>query len=334
MGRSEFLRSMFDTKGKGLEIGPSHNPLMPKAAGFDVEILDYLDAEGLRRKYSEAGCDVSSVEEVDFIGDGRPMTEVIGDRGRYDWIVASHVIEHVPDLLAFLMDCEALLKPGGQLVLAVPDKRCCFDVLRPLSTLGQVLQAHVDGRRRPPPGVVFDDLAYARKRNGRIGWGIREVDPLTEVRPVEEALHFFEKIQTSQEYIDVHCWVFVPSSFRLIVSGLGSLGMTKLGVKNFQDAGGEFFAVLSAEHEKQAWDLGKLMQAAQTEERLCFPPEEERPVISEAAPDLAALRKELSEAQRLAETYAQLVNNLTNSASWKLTAPLRGLKKLARGAGG
>src|SRR3954453_7805199 len=100
---------MFNPAGKGLEIGPSHNPLMRKADGFDVEVLVYLDAEGLRRKYSGAGLDVSAVEAVDFVSDGRPMTEVIGDRHRYDWIVASHVIEHVPDLVSFLVDCEALL---------------------------------------------------------------------------------------------------------------------------------------------------------------------------------------------------------------------------------
>jgi hypothetical protein len=75
MGRSETLRSMFETSGKGLETGPSHNPLMPKTAGFDVEILDYLDAEGLRRKYAAASVDLSAVEEVDYIADGRPMTE-------------------------------------------------------------------------------------------------------------------------------------------------------------------------------------------------------------------------------------------------------------------
>jgi len=147
---------------------------MPKTAGFDVEILDYLDAEGLRRKYAAASVDLSAVEEVDYIADGRPMTEVIGERHRYDWIVASHVIEHVPNLVAFLIDCEALLKPGGSLVLAVPDKRCCFDILRPVSTVGQVLQAHVDDRKRPWPGVIFDDIAYARKRCGRIGWGLRD----------------------------------------------------------------------------------------------------------------------------------------------------------------
>lgn len=66
MGRSETLRSMFETSGKGLEIGPSRDPLMPKKAGFDVEILDYLDAEGLRRKYAAASVDLSAIEKVEL----------------------------------------------------------------------------------------------------------------------------------------------------------------------------------------------------------------------------------------------------------------------------
>ncbi len=263
---------MFATTGKGLEVGPSHNPLMPKAEGFDVEILDYLDADGLRRKYAGAGVDISAVEEVDYIADGRSMTEVIGERQRYDWIVASHVIEHVPDLVAFLNDCEALLKPGGSLVLAVPDKRCCFDILRPVSTVGQVLQAHVDGRKRPWPGVIFDDVAYARKRSGHTGWTLGDAEPLEEVRSPDAALRVFEQACSSDSYIDVHCWVFVPSSFHLIISTLAAFNMTGLRGLDFRDAGGEFYAVLSARATPQALDLGALALSAQAEEREIFPP--------------------------------------------------------------
>jgi len=267
MGRSEQLRSMFNAAGKGLEIGPSHNPLMPKAAGFDVEVLDYLGAEDLRKKYSAAGLDVSAVEEVDFVSDGRSMTEVIGDRHRYDWIVASHVIEHAPDLVLFLVDCEALLRPGGSLVLAVPDKRCCFDILRPISTVGQILQAHVDGRTRPPPGVIFDDVAYARKRNGHIGWSLSEQSALEEVRPMREAWEVFEQSRKSGLYIDSHCWVFVPTSFRLIVKALCTVGLINLRELRFQANDGEFFAVLSTNAPLGSLDLGELALAARAEER-------------------------------------------------------------------
>jgi hypothetical protein len=289
MGRSETLHSMFATTGKGLEIGPSHNPLMPKAAGFDVEILDYLDAEGLRRKYAAAGVDLSAVEEVDYIADGRPLTEVIGERQRYDWIVASHVIEHVPDLVAFLIDCEALLKPGGSLVLAVPDKRCCFDILRPVSTVGQVLQAHVDGRKRPWPGVIFDDIAYARKRGGRIGWSLGDAEPLDEVRTPDSARQVFEQACGGESYVDVHCWVFVPSSFRLIINTLAAFGMTGLRELEFRNEGGEFYTVLSVRAPPQALDLGGLALSAQAEEREIFPAQSNRQVPAmpgalEAAP--------------------------------------------------
>ena len=174
MSRADHIRSMFDGTGPGLEIGPSHAPLMSKADGNDVSIFDYLDAEGLRTKYAAAGCDVSLVEDVDFVGDGRPMSEVIGRLGAFRWIVASHVIEHVPDLLGFLRDCDTLLAPGGVLVLAVPDKRFCFDLLRPVSTIGQVLQAHVDGRKRPRRGSSSTTLpmpgcATATAVSGRPG---------------------------------------------------------------------------------------------------------------------------------------------------------------------
>ena len=262
---------MFEASGKGLEIGASHNPLMPKAAGFDVEVLDHLDAGALRRKYADAGVDVSAVEEVDYVGDGRPMTEVIGDRQRYDWIVASHVIEHVPDFVGFLVDCEALLKPGGSLVLAVPDKRCCFDILRPVSTVGQVLQANIDGRRRPWPGAIFDDVAYARKRTGRTGWGLGDQEPLEEVRPVEVARQVFHDACDSDSYVDVHCWVFVPSSFRLIVSTLGACGMTGLRELHFRIGAGEFYAALSTHGAPEPLDLGALALAAQKEEGEALP---------------------------------------------------------------
>jgi len=321
-GRSDNLRSIFNAVGKGLEIGPSHNPLMPKAAGFDVEILDYLDAEGLRQKYAKAGLDVSAVEEVDFVSDGRPMTDVIGARHRYDWIVASHVVEHVPDLVSFLADCEALLKPGGSLVLAVPDKRCCFDVLRPISTVGQVLQAHVDGRTRPSPGVIFDDVAYARKRNGHIGWSLHDRSELKEVRPVEDAWGLFEKARKSDVYIDMHCWVFVPSSFRLIVRALATFGLIGLREISFQVNDGEFFVVLSTSAPLAAVDIGVLALAARVEERESLVAAEAEGLLR----DLETARADLSAALQRQAAQVQRIAEITASTSWRLTAPLRATK--------
>lgn len=266
--RADNIRSLFSATGRGLEIGPSHAPLTAKRDGFDVEILDYMNAEQLRNKYAGAGVDISMIEEVDYVGDGRSLVDTIGDSERFDWIIASHVVEHVPDLIGFLKDCGQLLKTGGVLVLAVPDKRCCFDLLRPVSTVGQALQAHVEGRKRPPPGVIFDDVAYARLRRNTTGWPLKSTEPLAENRSPEDAWSLFESAVKQEIYHDVHCWVFVPSSFRLLTATLAAFGVIELHEKIFSSVDGEFYAVLEKGGPNiKAFDLGNLAIQSALEER-------------------------------------------------------------------
>ncbi len=64
---------------------------------------------------------LENIEEVDFVWLGELLHELVGCQQSYDWIIASHVIEHSPDLIIFLVECESLLKPDG--VLAVTFKR-------------------------------------------------------------------------------------------------------------------------------------------------------------------------------------------------------------------
>lgn len=49
-----------------------------------MEIVDWLDREGLIDKYQSMGLDTSKIEEVDYIWDGRSYEEVTGKCGSYD----------------------------------------------------------------------------------------------------------------------------------------------------------------------------------------------------------------------------------------------------------
>jgi len=247
--RSQFLRSLIRLEGHGLEIGPGYNPLLPKAEGFWVETADYTDAAGLRTKYAgNPHVEVERIETVDHVLDGgRSLAQSIGAPGAFDYIVASHVIEHTPDMLGFLQSCETLLKPDGILLLAVPDKRYCFDVFQPLTSTGQVLQAHLDGRSRPTPGALFDDLAYNAVREDAIGWARDDARSLRFFAALQSAASAFDGARHSAEYHDVHVWRFVPSSFRLILHDLRAIGEIGLGERFYQDMGGhEFCVTLSA----------------------------------------------------------------------------------------
>ncbi|MGE5373164.1 MAG: class I SAM-dependent methyltransferase [Solirubrobacterales bacterium] len=46
---------------------------------------------------------------------------VSAERGRYDWIFMYHVLEHLRDPVAFLKQLTPLLKPGGRLLVEVPN---------------------------------------------------------------------------------------------------------------------------------------------------------------------------------------------------------------------
>jgi predicted SAM-dependent methyltransferase len=156
MNRFQKITASLDTSGKGLEIGPSHNPILPKRDGYDVETVDHLDQQGLIEKYRDHGIDLSRIEPVDYVWTGGSLLELVGDRQRYDWIVAAHVIEHVPDVVGFLQQCLALLKPDGVLSLVIPDRRYSFDYLRFPSSVGSLLQAHLEKRKRHSPGQLVD----------------------------------------------------------------------------------------------------------------------------------------------------------------------------------
>ncbi|TCT00302.1 methyltransferase family protein [Pseudofulvimonas gallinarii] len=246
MNRNDRIFAHIDRRGLGLEIGPSYNPIAPKRAGFNVETVDHMDQAGLVAKYTGHGVDTSAIEKVDYVWQGQPLSELIGQEGRYDWIIASHVIEHVPDLVGFLGECRKLLKPTGTLSLAIPDKRYCFDYFRPLSSTGDALQAHLEKRSRHPAGWVFDYFSSASALDGAITWVAGTRGDVRHLHSLEEARNFFQLAQqTDAPYIDIHAWRFTPSSFRLIVHELQQLDLIDLAESCFFDSVGcEFYVSL------------------------------------------------------------------------------------------
>jgi predicted SAM-dependent methyltransferase len=244
--REEKVFHLLEKKGLGLEIGPSHNPIAPKSKGFDVHILDHASAADLRSKYQDHGVNLNNIEDVDFVWSGEPLHELIGKTGCYDYIIASHVIEHVPNLISFLQQCEKLLKLEGILSLVIPDKRYCFDYFSSSSSTGNVLDAFTEKAVQPSPGQIFDHISNASKRYGNIAWGLDERGGADElVHTFAEAQAHYVRALSTTDYIDVHCWRFTPASFRLLISDLLNLDLIGLEIKaEFDTVGCEFYVSL------------------------------------------------------------------------------------------
>ena len=246
MSRNEILLRHVDKHGNGIEIGPSYSPIASKKDGYNVEIIDCDDQAGLVEKYTPHDVNTDNIEVVDYVWRGEKYSDLVGKTNFYDWIIASHVIEHTTDLICFLNECNALLNDDGMLVLAVPDKRRCFDYFRPISSLSKVIDCSLQNQIRHSPGTHVEGVLYHSRRNNHGSWAATSDEELKLAETTERALEQLERAQNSDDYIDAHNWTFVPNSFRLILNDLGELGMIELKEHSFHPTpGNEFIITLS-----------------------------------------------------------------------------------------
>ena len=237
-------------RGRGLEIGPLHNASIRREHA-DVDYLDVFDRDLLLKNYeAHPQVDPNKIPEIDFaLFDGervRSIPETVGDEPAFDWVVASHVIEHVPDVIGWLKQVAEVTVDGGRLVLVVPDRRYCFDVHRPGTTVGQLLQAHELGETVPSVRAVFDykrGHAYTQAADVWQGRPPTYETRIYDLATVQEQV----ALARSGEYIDAHVWTLTPGSLLEQVIELRDLGLSEWKVESYTPTRrneNEFFMVL------------------------------------------------------------------------------------------
>ena len=64
-------------------------------------------------------------------------------------------LEHIPNPIKFLKTCQKLLKKNGNLILALPDYRCCWDRFRPLTSCADWIQSYHEDSDKPSAKQIF-----------------------------------------------------------------------------------------------------------------------------------------------------------------------------------
>ena len=304
-------------RARALEIGALQTPLLPKDA-FDVRYVDYAATDVIRANQFDPAIDPAAIVDVDIVWGERPLREAAG--GPVDVIVASHVIEHVPDLIGWLHELHATLTPGGILGLAVPDKRYTFDALRKDSVIAEAVEAFLLGYRAPSLRQVFDVAANGvAVEPGQVWRGeFRPEAARPEVLSrLAAAFKLARNLQEAPRYNDAHCWVFTPASFLDLIEEFAALDLFPFKLEGFyptEYGANEFQVRLVA---TPAPDKARLA-AAIAEARRAVATAEGSPAPDPLAEENRRLHAALEEMRR--------------STSWKATAPLRALKAaLGRG---
>jgi SAM-dependent methyltransferase len=126
-------------RGQGLEIGALHNPLQ-LPPGVVARYVDVAPIDVLRVRFPEAA---DRIQPPDIVDDGELLASVRDSS--LDFVVANHLLEHCEDPIGTLETFVRVVKPGGMIFMAVPDKRYTFDRPRAVTSAEHVVRDHIWG---------------------------------------------------------------------------------------------------------------------------------------------------------------------------------------------
>jgi SAM-dependent methyltransferase len=116
-------------QGRGVELGPLNRPIAAHS-GMQMTYVDRVDQATLQRQYPKLA---QHIAPVDILDDAETLATIAP--GRFDFLIAAHVIEHMRNPIGALVNWLRVVRDGGHVYLIVPDKRRTFDQLRVRTTL-------------------------------------------------------------------------------------------------------------------------------------------------------------------------------------------------------
>lgn len=214
-------------RGRGLEISPGSAPLIRREDAADLLYCDKVGGDAWTSTYGKHG----EMMNTDVTLGAKRLDEVF-PAAHFDYVVSSHVLEHIPDFVGFFKSAETVLKPGGDLVMIVPDKRYTFDILREPSSIEQIERAHELQLVHPSRDMIRDFFTLIdHAATAEVLWaGVHRPKPTFSREQVEERLS-----QTNPETIDLHCWVFTPATIWTLLDYVCEVHAPSLSIVDVSD---------------------------------------------------------------------------------------------------
>ncbi|MSU48867.1 MAG: class I SAM-dependent methyltransferase [Opitutus sp.] len=134
-----------------------------------------------------------------------------------DYVIASHVLEHVANPVAALAEWYRVLKPGGIIYLVVPNRRAAWDHQRELTPVTHLLE---DFQR----GTTARDATHIDEFTEHVDWSLFSPDtPVDEVPTQRAALArgLHETIARGED-INIHFHTFEPANLRELIETLAA----------------------------------------------------------------------------------------------------------------
>ena len=271
----------------GIEIGALHSPRLPRDHP-NVKYLDHATTEELVAKYAEnpdAGPQSAGLVPVDHVWQpGMRLADAVGADAPLDFVIASHVIEHIPDPIGWLGQIAEILVDGGVLALVVPDRRFTFDINRPETTAAELVDAMLAGRQTPSAQQTFShEAGFVGTVDALAVWEGQDLSAVRREDVTDPDVFALDRARANdgaEGYVDVHCSVFTPDSFLDLFQTFVRLGLLDFEIVRFyttEYGHYEFFVTLRKVTDPTPADRDRMVASAAP----FFGIEPEMPVVEE-----------------------------------------------------
>ncbi len=141
--------------GSGLELGPGHHPFALSLPGVRVSFVDRWTPEEGKELFPQMGPYAAQLDVVaDFNTD---RLDPIADASQ-DFVIASHVLEHLAEPLGFVAEIHRVLRPGGVALLLLPDRHRTRDENRAPTPLDHLVTEYRAGVREASEAHLVEFL--------------------------------------------------------------------------------------------------------------------------------------------------------------------------------
>jgi SAM-dependent methyltransferase len=209
--------SDMDVSKRILEIGPLANPIFTKRDA-NIFYADIRSTDEIKELYAkDSNVNVNDVCSIDFVIKDS-YEKSLNHVDKFDYVVSSHVLEHVPRIIEFFQDIATILNKDGMLYFVLPDHRYCFDHFRVPTSFAEAYFIHSQDIKIPPWRVFDAALEYISLNDPRRLWskdGIAK-ETLSRRNTFENAVKALDQVLEGQ-YVDAHFSVFSPKSFVLLL---------------------------------------------------------------------------------------------------------------------
>ncbi|WP_162888100.1 methyltransferase domain-containing protein [Sphingomonas mesophila] len=175
-GKARYQRSLLAQKycrGHGAEIGALMQPiLVPR--GSKTSYIDRVPASYWKSQPDYPG---TAIIDPDILDDGATLATI--DDDSFDYLIAAHVLEHIDDPVSALKNWIRVVRPGGHILIAVPDKRFCGEEQRPTTTVEHFLRDHEEGPHVSAEEHYRDFGTHMKRYSGdALEQYVREAEPM------------------------------------------------------------------------------------------------------------------------------------------------------------